>query len=89
MVLFRRILPFFLFERRDSLHNNILCKCFESYSIELHNGNRYMTGLAGIDVPDCALLSFVGTADYFAFHAVFQSVLAIRGRLWFRFFCHD
>jgi hypothetical protein len=31
----------------------------------------------------------VGTADYFAFHAVFQSVLAIRGRLWFRFFCHD
>ena len=52
------------------LDDDIFCQSFESLSVWLHHGDRYITGLAGVDVHHDAGFAYMDTADDLALSAV-------------------
>jgi hypothetical protein len=52
------------------LDDDILRESFESLSVWLHHGNRYMTGFAGVDVRHDAGFACMDADDDFALIAV-------------------
>lgn len=55
-----------------SLHHDIFGECFESHSIELHDGDGDMTGLPGFDIADDAGFAGMCAADDLASGTVFE-----------------
>lgn len=51
---------------------HISCESLEPYTILLNDSDCQLTSLAGVDIPNDAFLTFVGSTDDFTFRSVFH-----------------